>query len=213
MSGDLDPSPLGSVPFGGPWPRIWVSRDAYPRDRCPARPLGEAAPPRGFAASAHVTAQSRSDAFSAAGCSAWLVAPAAAAGRRVNSGRTGVGRGPGARRWNRKWRGGASRGPKLGVPGSRARARVSVGTRGEGWSADAPRPESVGAPGLSHPPAGAGPPPTPCNRSPQLPPTRFSVAFGDVGTPKLAQLFRKISRVLSFIRVLQSADLGPEWFL
>jgi hypothetical protein len=205
VSGNLDPRPLGSVPFRGRWPRIWVSRDAYPRDRCPARVLRETAPPRGSVASVHVTAQSRSDAFSAPGCLASLVAPAAASGRRANSGPSGGGRGPEARRWNRKWRGGVSRGPKLGVPGSRAprssgRARVSAGTRGEGWSAAAPRPESVGAPGLSHPPAGAGPPPpTSCDRSPQLPPTRFSVAFGDVGTPELAQLSRKTSRVLSFI--------------
>ena len=42
-------------------------------------------------------------------------------------------------------------------------------------------------------------PPTSCDQSPQLPPTRFSVAFGDVGTPELAQLSRKSSRVLSFI--------------
>lgn len=103
MSGDLGRRPVGSVSFGGPRPRIWVSRDTYPRDRCPARALREAAPPRRSAASAHVTAQSRSDAFSAAGCSASLVALETAAGRRESSGRTGESRGPGAPRWNRKW--------------------------------------------------------------------------------------------------------------
>lgn len=92
------------MPFGGRWPCNGVSLDAYPRDRCRARALREAAPPRVSAASAHVTAQSRSDAFSAAGCSASLVALAAAAGRGANSGRTGGGRRPGAPRWNRKWR-------------------------------------------------------------------------------------------------------------
>lgn len=175
----------GSVCFGGPWPRIWVSRDAYPRDRCPVRALREAAPPRRSAASAHVTAQSRSDAFSAAGCSASLVALAAAAGRRESSGRTGGGRGPGAPRWNRKWRGVAwawlpgARSWGAGVPGSCAsrscgRARVSAGTRGEGWSMAAPRPESVGEPGLSHPPAGAGPPPhQPRSESPAAPDARL----------------------------------------
>lgn len=56
-------------------------------------------------------------------------------------------------------------GPEVRVPGSCAprnsgRARVSAETGGEGWSVAAPRPESVGAPRLSHPPAGAGPPHT-----------------------------------------------------
>lgn len=185
---------MGSVSFGGPWPRIWVSRDAYPRDRCPARALREAAPPRRSAASAHVTAQSRSDAFSAAGCSASLVA--LAAGRRESSGRTGEGRGPGAPRWNRKWWGvawawlpGARSWGGGGVPGSCAprssgRARVSAGTRREGWSLAASHPESVGAPGLSHPPAGAGP---------LSPPTHTPAAIGVPSCPRRASWWRLVT--------------------
>lgn len=149
--------------------------------------LLEAAPPCRAAASAHVTARRALMRFPrpAARPRGWLRlrrlrdagrardAPAAAESPGLRDGtvsdRPRLGRGV--------------PGPEVGVPGSCAprssgrRGRVPVGTRGEGRSVAAPRPESVRTPRLVHPPAGAGPP----------------AAIGVLSSPRCASRWRLVT--------------------
>lgn len=194
------PCPWVAFGLGGGLPG-----EDHPRDRCRARVLREAAPPCSPAgppaASAHVTARRALMRFPrpAARPRGWLGlrlrrlrdagrardAPAGAGGPGLRDGT--VSDGP--------WLGrGVPGGPEVRVPGScaprgsgRAGLMGLTGTRGEGWPVAAPRPGSVRVPRLARPPAGAGTSPASCDRGPRLPQTRFSVAFGDVGTPGLAQ--------------------------